>query len=100
MRSGGSTHLTSFVIWIFVLVIIYTLVDSFVDGYRGKPTMPTHICAECGTRCSNVRSRRAGWTFLFFPLNIVVATKKPQNCAACQGRLIPVTSPKGKELTR
>ena len=60
---------------------------------------PTHICSDCGTKHSRVTKARAGWTFLFFPLNIVVAEKKTQPCPECSGRLIPIDSPQGKKQT-
>jgi hypothetical protein len=86
---------------VLALVMFVVIFNNAVSGYRGgtERLAATHICADCGTLCAKVTSHRAGWTFLFFPLNLPLAKKKIEPCSLCQGRLIPVDSPRGKRQT-
>lgn len=81
------------------VIMVVIIARNALEGYRRTEDPPTHVCADCGTTCSQVGRHRAGWTFLFFPLNLALAEKKLQSCPECQGKLIPVNSPRGKLLS-
>jgi hypothetical protein len=85
-------------VYIAALIAFVVVARSAVRGYKGTTEPATHICVDCGTKCSGVTSHRAGWTFLFFPWNLIFAEKKMQSCPACMGRLIPLESPKGIQI--
>jgi hypothetical protein len=82
---------------VLALLILFIIASNAVRGYKGTGE-PTHICADCGSSFGGVASKRARWTYLAWPLNLVLATKKLQSCPACDGKLIPLDSPKGRVL--
>lgn len=82
---------------ILIIVALFVIGSNAVRGYHGTDE-PTHVCADCGQSFSGVGRSRAGWTYLAWPLNLVLAAKRMQPCPACDGKLIPSDSPKGKGL--
>jgi hypothetical protein len=80
------------------VVLFIIVIRAVVRGYRSDPNAPaTHVCVDCGHTWRGVKAHREGWTFLFFPFNIFAPKKLL--CQVCKGRLIPVASPRGKQLS-
>ncbi|MGC1372991.1 MAG: hypothetical protein WA824_12715 [Candidatus Sulfotelmatobacter sp.] len=82
---------------VLAVVIFFIVASNAVGGYRSTGE-PTHICADCGSSFGGVVSKRARWSYLAWPWNLLLAAKKLQPCPACDGKLIPIDSPKGRAL--
>ena len=86
-------------ILVVIGIVVFVVTVSAVRGYRGADpnAPPTQVCVDCGHRCHDITAHRDGWTFLFFPFNVLAP--KHLRCPACKGKLIDIDSPRGKQLS-
>lgn len=83
--------------YLAVFMAFLYIIRGMLNWTNPVDTQPTHVCKDCGTKRSGVTRGRPGWTYLFFPLNLLVE-KKTQRCPKCGGRLLPLDSPKGQQI--
>jgi DNA-directed RNA polymerase subunit RPC12/RpoP len=61
--------------------------------------MSAYVCVDCHTEWDRDHAHRAGWTFLFFPWNLIFAEKRSA-CPECKGKPVSADSERGKLLAK